>query len=54
MMSESRRMVTGFFTGHEEWWEWGHLFLAVNDDELADNAGEFGVSIQLQPIQRRR
>lgn len=32
----------------------GTLVLTVNDDVLNDNAGEFGVSIQLQPIQRRR
>lgn len=32
----------------------GMLWLAVNDDGLGDNAGEFGVDITVQPQRRRR
>ncbi len=32
----------------------GALYLAVNDDALNDNAGEFGVTITLQPLTRNR
>ncbi len=26
--------MTGFHFGHDDWWEWGHMFVAVNVDKL--------------------
>jgi crotonobetainyl-CoA:carnitine CoA-transferase CaiB-like acyl-CoA transferase len=27
--------MTGYFYGRPDWWEWGHMFVAVNTDKLA-------------------
>jgi crotonobetainyl-CoA:carnitine CoA-transferase CaiB-like acyl-CoA transferase len=27
--------MTGYFFGRPDWWEWGHMFVAVNTDKLA-------------------
>jgi crotonobetainyl-CoA:carnitine CoA-transferase CaiB-like acyl-CoA transferase len=27
--------LTGYFYGRPDWWEWGHMFVAVNTDKLA-------------------
>ena len=27
--------MTGYLYGRPDWWEWGHMFVAVNTDKLA-------------------
>ena len=30
--------MTGYFYGRPDWWEWGHMFVAVNTDKLGGHA----------------